>query len=84
MVNGWKVATIVLAVICFFLVMIVIIETIAVVAFFSYSFALDEMEAECANEICGPENYTYYFNENIETCYCYSGDEVVLRQEIEW
>lgn len=84
MVDGWKISTIVLAVVCFFLLVAVVIEAIALVVFFAVGAELDDMEVECANEICSSENYTYFFDDDTETCYCYSGDEVVLKQQVEW
>lgn len=84
--TGWKVATIVLAIVSFILLVALIIETVAFIAVYAYGNALIEMEDECASEICSlDKNYTSYdFDDESETCYCYVGQEIVLEKQIEW
>jgi hypothetical protein len=82
--NGWKIAAIILAVVSFLLLVALVVETVVFIALIAVGTGLEEMETECAEEICADEQYSsYYFDDYDETCYCYSGDEIVLEQKVE-
>ena len=81
---GWKLATIILSVVCFFLFVFVVVEAAIIVALLVIGTEIEEMEAECASEICGTaEHNSYYFDYSTGMCYCYAGDEVILEQKVE-
>lgn len=83
--NGWKVATIILSIDCFFLLVVIVIETLVIVGLFALGAQLEEMEAECADEICAGDEFTsYYFDDYEEKCYCYNATEVVVEKKMEW
>ena len=79
--NGWKVATIVLAVVCIFLVVVIVLETALFIYLISLGDRLEKMETDCSSNICA--NYTSYsFSDSSEVCYCYSDGMVKYQQAL--
>jgi len=81
--DGWKVSTIVLSVVAAMLLIVVVVETFALVFIVGVGLEYTENEATCELDVCENYNYTSYYLDDRDVCYCYLNGELVYKEKIE-